>query len=305
MNCNSSPVAHSLRSVLAALFALFFVGSVDTTRAESSAGPPSETFPSSRVLLLSEPTLFTAPGGTESDQSLPLEAGDTVAVEKTASDPVTDHRWMKVSREGVQGWLPEAWLAPEPQEVGAGDLTAIGAEPVDRWRGIAPDYIPPDLVSVGYGWDRDLDYRLREEAAAALEELIAAARKAGHRLEVVSAYRSYDLQRSNYLSKLRRSGFDQKTVAKPGHSEHQLGTAVDLTGADDVHLLRQSFGETPEGHWLLEHAPDFGFAISYTEANEPLTGYAYEPWHYRYYGAAAPAIHEAALAGKPRPFPSK
>jgi D-alanyl-D-alanine carboxypeptidase len=87
-------------------------------------------------------------------------------------------------------------------------------------------------------------------------------------------------------------------VAKPGHSEHQLGTAVDVAGADDETVLKTEFGDTPAGKWLTAHAPAFGFAISYTAANRATTGYIPEPWHYRYVGSAARARHEAALAGR-------
>jgi D-alanyl-D-alanine carboxypeptidase len=124
----------------------------------------------------------------------------------------------------------------------------------------------------------------------------SAARRASIELRLVSAYRDCETQRQVYLAKLERSGWNQRTVAKPGHSEHQLGTAIDLVGDDAAALLEEFFVSTPAGLWLREHAPDFGFSLSYTRANRLRTGYAAEPWHYRYVGAAkARTRHEAAL----------
>lgn len=148
------------------------------------------------------------------------------------------------------------------------------------------------------GFEPRRTYELRLEAADAWSRMHAAARADGIELRVVSAFRSFDYQRTVYEDAVRRMGPDQDSVARPGHSEHQLGTAIDIAGADDDTVLKSSFGETPAGKWLAAHAPEFGFAISYTSANRATTGYIPEPWHYRYVGAGARARHRDALAGK-------
>jgi zinc D-Ala-D-Ala carboxypeptidase len=103
---------------------------------------------------------------------------------------------------------------------------------------------------------------------APLGQLIAAAGAAGHRLRVESAYRSYDEQ-----TELFRTTRQVGRAARPGHSEHQLGTAIDL--------------DLPTKHavaWLAEHALDHGFVVSYPPGKHRITGYRPEPWHVRYVG---------------------
>ncbi len=71
--------------------------------------------------------------------------------------------------------------------------------------------------------------------------------------------------------------------ARPGHSQHQLGTAIDL-GVEGKSNFNESFGQTSEGVWLSQNAVRFGFVMSYPKGKESITGYSYEPWHYRYIG---------------------
>ncbi|GIW08792.1 MAG: hypothetical protein KatS3mg060_3597 [Dehalococcoidia bacterium] len=66
--------------------------------------------------------------------------------------------------------------------------------------------------------------------------------------------------------------------AKPGHSEHQLGTAIDFASAENGYELDESFANTREGKWLLANATRYGFVLSYPAGAESITGYAYEPW---------------------------
>jgi D-alanyl-D-alanine carboxypeptidase len=182
-------------------------------------------------------------------------------------------------------------------------VTQIGQELVDRDHALPAGYVPPDLTSVGPGFEKGRTYELRLEAAEAWTRMHAAARAAGVELRLVSAYRSYTHQRDRYNEAIARDGPAQDSVAPPGHSEHQLGTAVDVAGVDDATMLKHDFAETAAGQWLLAHAPEFGFAISYTRANQPKTGYTAEPWHYRYVGASARARHEAAIRGTQNPNP--
>jgi D-alanyl-D-alanine carboxypeptidase len=84
--------------------------------------------------------------------------------------------------------------------------------------------------------------------------------------------------------------------ARPGHSEHQLGTTADISNADVGYRLTEEFGETPAGRWLAENAWRYGFVLSYPEGAEAVTGYKYEPWHFRWVGeAAAAAVRDSGL----------
>ncbi len=151
-----------------------------------------------------------------------------------------------------------------------------------------PDYEPPDLVAlhtslVAPGYP---ERRLRAEAAEALGAMLAAAGREGLQLRVVSAYRSYEEQELVHGRLAGRHGEAEasRRSAPPGHSEHQLGTTVDVSGPSVQWRLTRQLGETPEGRWLVERAHEFGFALSYPDGAEAVTGYVYEPWHLRYVG---------------------
>ncbi|MDY6827511.1 MAG: M15 family metallopeptidase [Bacillota bacterium] len=149
------------------------------------------------------------------------------------------------------------------------------------------DYEPVDLVPV-------LDYMhpsralyLRQEAMDNLEELWKSAEEEGVILHIISAYRSFSYQEGLFQSYADKYGVDaaNRFSARPGQSEHQLGTVVDFGGTDVD--LKEEFADTDQGHWLAENAHFYGFALSYPRGGEATTGYIFEPWHYRYIGREA------------------
>ena len=161
----------------------------------------------------------------------------------------------------------------------------IGYEPVDRHTTLPPDYKPNDLVPISQKWnfhDKSYPKYLRSEAVRAIENMLSTARNQGINIRVFSAYRSYEKQRYLYLREIEKNGLRQISVAKPGHSEHQLGTAVDLCGLDPVTVANPDFGESPEGKWLEKYCEFYGFVNSYGKDNVKEHGYIHEPWHYRY-----------------------
>jgi D-alanyl-D-alanine carboxypeptidase len=130
------------------------------------------------------------------------------------------------------------------------------------------------------------DLLLREEAAQQLGLLVADAGETGEELIVSSAYRSYYDQQASYANWTGYYGEGAGGVsAPPGHSQHQLGTAVDFTNAAAGYKLWWGFGDTSASTWLLENAHRYGYAIAYPSVEEyDETGYSWEPWHYRYIG---------------------
>ena len=158
---------------------------------------------------------------------------------------------------------------------------------VDRKHGLPANYAPDDLVSLP---DLGLpilgqEASLRREAAESLERLVVAAAVEGEELVVASAYRSYADQQASYNRLVSIYGKNaNKTSAPPGHSQHQLGTAVDFTNADVGYEVGRNFGRTSASRWLLDNAPDHGFALAYPRDQEEKTGFRWEPWHYRYVG---------------------
>lgn len=128
---------------------------------------------------------------------------------------------------------------------------------------------------------------LTRETQRALKRMTAAARAKGVRIVVSSAYRSYAEQRALLARKIREYGSEAKArryVAAPGRSEHQTGLAVDLWDGVTWGLAVRN---TRTGRWLWRHAWRYGFVLRYTNGKEKVTGYAFEPWHYRYIGARA------------------
>lgn len=111
-----------------------------------------------------------------------------------------------------------------------------------------------------------------------LKNLCDAAKEEGLDIVFASGYRPYDYQEMIYNRYVNQMGQEEadRISAKPGTSQHQLGTAVDFGTIDDSYAL------TEEGKWLTEHAGDFGFSLSYPRGYEHITGYKWENWHYRY-----------------------
>lgn len=142
------------------------------------------------------------------------------------------------------------------------------------------------LVNKTYGLPSD--YYPEEDPVALehLEKMIKAAKdEINKELIAFSGFRSYNYQNNLYDNEVENYGEEDasKYCAKPGHSEHQTGLAFDI-GGDMDHWLEESFGETEEGIWLRENAHRFGFILRYPMGKTFVTGFAYEPWHFRYVG---------------------
>jgi len=120
---------------------------------------------------------------------------------------------------------------------------------------------------------------------ADLDALRQAAAANGTPISILAGYRSFSQQGELFDRRVEELGGNEagSRVARPGHSEHQLGTTIDVTseGAGDVD---QSWGATPQGQWVATNAHKFGFLLSYPPDASELTCYDYEPWHLRYVG---------------------
>lgn len=160
---------------------------------------------------------------------------------------------------------------------------------VNKKHPVDPLDFQPDLTLVR-------GYQVAVAAAPALTRLLAASDRAerarggaGFGFKIASAYRSYGYQQSVHDGLVATTGqtHADRYSARPGHSEHQTGLAVDLvTPATPACDFAVCFGQTPAGRWLRTHAGHFGFVIRYTAADRRVTGYAPEPWHLRYVGRA-------------------
>jgi zinc D-Ala-D-Ala carboxypeptidase len=170
---------------------------------------------------------------------------------------------------------------------------------VNKKRPLNPaSFVPPDLVAVPV--PHVYEPELRQEASSAAVALFAAASaEAGLQLQSQSSYRSYETQLTVYNRELAIHGqaFVDTDTARPGHSEHQTGLAIDISSVPSVCALTACFGETPHGQWLAANAWRFGFNLSYPADKTHVTGYAYEPWHFRYVGVElATEMHNTGVA---------
>lgn len=160
---------------------------------------------------------------------------------------------------------------------------------VNKQQALPQNYEPQDLVypNVPFTFKEKIDKRkMRKEAATALENLFEGAKKDGISLAGVSAYRSYATQKTLYNNYVKQDGEEKaKTYsALPGHSEHETGLAIDVSGSNGKCAAQNCFAVTKEAKWLDSHAAEYGFIIRYPDGKESITGYQYEPWHLRYVG---------------------
>jgi zinc D-Ala-D-Ala carboxypeptidase len=207
----------------------------------------------------------------------------TMQLETLPRAPDTDEPRL-LAQANVGG--EKAGLAPEASPLSlkesCGDLGVL----VDRSRSLPSDYVPPDLVPLqDYGIPTLGSETLRRGAAEHLGHLVESAAAEGEELVVASAYRSYHDQQLSHerLMSVFGAGADRMS-ATPGHSQHQLGTAVDFTNAAAGYQLWVPFAQTGAYLWLEDHALEYGFVLAYPRGEEEQSGYVWEPWHYRYVG---------------------
>ncbi|MBT9169294.1 MAG: putative carboxypeptidase YodJ [Syntrophomonadaceae bacterium] len=184
---------------------------------------------------------------------------------------------------------------------------------IDRQSPLPTDYIPPSLEDISTKVKTIGIACVRKDMVQSLTEMFRGAEKDSVYLAITSGYRKPEIQKYLYDFWLRVQGpsaLDE--IAKPGASEHQLGTTVDFTdesigyaGVDD------RFGNSDGGKWLIANARKYGFVMSYPKGKEKVTGYKYEPWHWRFVGVdIATALYnqnltfnESSFDAQKKPYP--
>ena len=148
------------------------------------------------------------------------------------------------------------------------------------------------IANKTYPVPEDYNPGLLDETYNAFMELKQGAYNDGIEINFMSGFRSYEEQMEVYANwnEVYPDGQADRVSARPGHSEHQLGLAI------DVNSIEFTFADTPEGLWLAENCWKYGFVIRYREGTEHITGYMYEPWHIRYLGKElAEEVHFSGL----------
>ncbi len=149
------------------------------------------------------------------------------------------------------------------------------------------DYIPHDLTTEIDVPKQTNDIELRKDAVTALEQMAQAALEDGVSLYLISGFRSAEQQYYLWNEYANQSGSDYADTisSRSGYSDHQTGLAVDIGELhDDYTLLDKSFADTEAGRWLYANAYRFGYILRYPQGKQDITGYDFEPWHYRYVG---------------------
>lgn len=157
---------------------------------------------------------------------------------------------------------------------------------VNKQNYLDKDYVPDNLTYLDIKFSGAESSRyLCEEVAIALKSMIEAAKEDGIYLIGRSGYRSYSTQQATYASKVSKWGQEQadKFSAKAGASEHQTGLAIDIISTE-YSELHTNFQYTNTYKWLIEHCSEYGFILRYPKGKSEITGYNFEPWHYRYVG---------------------
>lgn len=147
-------------------------------------------------------------------------------------------------------------------------------------------YIPSNLKELSSKFSTKDGVCLTEEAKNQFESMSEAAKADGENIKASSAFRSFETQKALFNNAVDNGKVDTLTsLAKPGYSEHQLGTTIDLTGESiDFESASSNFYKNIESLWLEDNAYLYGFIQSYPQGKETITGYKSEPWHYRYVG---------------------
>ena len=253
--------------------------------ASTSSPTPSPTLAPTAIPT---PTLAPTPTPTEAPTPTPTP---TVAPTATATA-------MPTAKPGSTVPPPSLGACPYVDVLTAHtDYADWATTLVDTYYDLPTTYAPPDLVSTAKA-GLSSGFLVRSIVIPDLTAMAAAAKAAGAPIDIESAYRSYTTQKSTFAYWVSKSGYAGALTysARPGHSEHQLGTTLDVKSAGTSTAFGGDWATTKAGAWMMAHAWEYGFVLSYPKGQTAVSCYTYEPWHYRYFGRdVAAAIHESGL----------
>lgn len=222
----------------------------------------------------------------------PPPAPEIAAVTVTTPPPGVDTSPPSGDEYVADYCVPRDWLTPHHE------YSDYARTVVDPTYAVPADYQPPDLVpasEAGFGGDAAA-VLVRALLVDDLTAVRTAAEAAGAPLEVLSGYRSHDQQAATFDHWAARLGFDEavRRAARPGHSEHQLGTSIDFSSPGWTDRFGDWAVESASGAWLAVHAWEYGFVMSYPNGGDLATCYGYEPWHFRWIGRDAARAWQAS-----------
>ena len=224
------------------------------------------------------------------EELTPLLVFDYQPIEQNYIDDVCKHRDTNSSSHFV---LDRSYYTPYKNAlpVPVRDQTML----VNKTYCLDSSYVPENLVTLS-NWYATANRQLSQEAADALAAFGDGGRAVGVTFFAVSAYRPYESQEKVYNSLVASQGQEKadQSGARPGFSEHQSGLAVDLAASNEDDI--PEFVNTNAYKWASSNCADFGWILRYPENKESITGYEFEPWHYRYVGTElAKAVYDSKM----------
>lgn len=157
-------------------------------------------------------------------------------------------------------------------------------------------YVPDELVIANSKYKDDI--LINKEVLDSFREMADEALKLGYDIDIMSGYRDYLYQDKVYSKLLKEKGFAYtfRSVAKAGSSEHQTGLSIDICVYQENRCyIEHEIEEMDEGKWIRDNCYKYGFILRYPKGKEDITGYNYEPWHYRYVGNIAKDLYFSGL----------
>ena len=269
------------------------------------------------ITMVEQTVASVAPSLTAAVQTVPTSSATPSA---TATEPTSEPKATQdtapstptpvstSTREPTPTETATATVKPSPTRAGSckdrvpsDDLQTL----VTSEYAISAEYVPGDLIEIAdyLPMRVTLGYntQLRRETISHLVRMITDMESQGLSPQIISGYRSYIAQSISWQKWLELEPERASIISvPPGHSEHQLGTTIDfgspelatLVGDEDVEF-HTYFYKTSEGEWLENHAHEYGFTLSYPLEAFEITGFYYEPWHYRYVGVVLATKLEA------------
>ena len=232
-------------------------------------------------------------------------SGPTLSGPDAAGPSTSGARPPGVGNPSGPSGAPDPYSLSSPRATGLDKAAHSIDDPASVWvvvnkpRALNPvTFVPADLVypEVAYANRQPM----RSEVATALVAFFAAGKAESHLdFSVQSAFRSFESQTQVYADDAAQHGaaYADTDTARPGHSEHQTGLAVDISAVPATCSLDACFAETPHGRWLAANAWRFGFLLRYPADKVSVTGFTFEPWHFRYVGVAlSTELHRAGVS---------
>jgi len=255
--------------------------------AESSAADSPTAAPSLTRGVIPTPT--AAPSPSPPPSPTPTPSPTLSPTPSPAPTPADISETVQISSDGIawyNGFADPRTITAEA--VGSTeDITVL----INKYFAIPADYAP-DLVLAG---SSNTQY-IRTEADDAWDLMRAACETdTGYVLYLCSGYRTFENQAALFTKSIRDKGIAHACSrnALEGRSEHNLGLALDIS-TTDTRVISSGFAETPAGIWVVAHCLEYGFILRYPSDKTAITGYVYEPWHYRYVGTDLAGILFAA-----------